>query len=361
MKTRFFAGVMVVFGTLMIVSPARAQLGGIGKALGRANEIRQDFVFTESEERQLGSDISTKLRDRYGVVQDRAVHQYVSLVGTVLGQASSRPQLTWTFVVLDTDGVNAFAAPGGFIHITRGALALIQSEAELAAVLGHEIAHVTAKHTLEAIKKSNLTSTAAQMSRSAFLSAVAERGYAVVLENSFDRGDETESDRVGITLANTAGYAPQGLGSFLTRLAERNKGLTDRSGMFASHPEARARQDALAKTIASGKLTATAQVAARYGQSVVFKPTPVTNIGQGAAAPAAAPAASTSKPASGGFLGLGNRSAQGRDRSSNETVSSAGSRGVNPDRDAPGGPNKALVPVTVSAAQIAEFRKGITG
>jgi predicted Zn-dependent protease len=356
-KAGIFAGVTVC-ATLVLASPASAQLGGIGKALGRANQVRQDFVFTESEERQLGSDISTKLRDRYGVVQDRAVHQYVSLVGTVLGQASSRPRLAWTFVVLDTDGVNAFAAPGGFIHITRGALALIQSEAELAAVLGHEIAHVTAKHTLEAIKKSNLVSAAAQASRRDFLSEVAERGYAAVLENNFDRGDETESDRVGITLANSAGYAPQGLGSFLTRLAERNKGLTDRSGMFASHPEARARQDALAKTIASGKLTATAQVAARYGQSVVFKPTPVTEVGQGAPAPAAA---STSKPASGGFLGLGNRSAQGRDRSSNETVSSAGSRGVNPDRDAPGGPNKALVPVTLSAAQIAEFRKGIAG
>src|SRR5690606_22698602 len=153
--------------------------------------------------------------------------------GMVLAQASSRPGLAWTFVVLDTDGVNAFAAPGGLIHITRGALALIQNEAELATVLGHEIAHVTEKHTLRAIQKSNVIGTASQASRREFLSAVAERAYESVLENSFDRGDETESDRIGITLANRAGYAPTGLASFLARLAERNKGLTERSGMFA--------------------------------------------------------------------------------------------------------------------------------
>jgi predicted Zn-dependent protease len=332
--------------------PAEAQLGGIGKALGRANQVRQDFVFTDAEERQLGSDISTKLRDRYGVVQDRAVHEYVTLVGTLLAQASTRPTITWTFVVLDTDGINAFASPGGFIHITRGALALIQSEAELASVLGHEIAHVTEKHTLKAIQKSNAVSAAAQASRRDFLSSVAEQAYASILENSFDRGDETGSDRIGIGLASRAGYAPQGLGSFLTRLTERNKAVSERSGMFASHPEVRARLDALTRAISSDKLTATATVAARYAQRVSFKPVAVASIGQ---APAAAPAASSS---GGGMSGL---RALGRDRSSNSSVSSAGSRGVNADRDAPGGPVKTLITVRVTAAQVADFRKGIAG
>ena len=227
---------VALIGTLLVAlagaTPAEAQLGGIGKALGRANQARQDLVFTDAEERQLGSDVSTKLRDRYGVVQDRAVHEYVTLVGTLLAQASTRPSITWTFVVLDTDGINAFAAPGGFIHITRGALALIQSEAELAAVLGHEIAHVTEKHTLKAIQKSNLVSTGTQMTRSALLSAAADRVYESVFENSFDRGDETGSDRIGIGLANRAGYAPQGLASFLTRLAERNKAATERLSLI---------------------------------------------------------------------------------------------------------------------------------
>lgn len=357
--TRNNSGMMA--GVLLLgvlgAEPAYAQLGGIGRAVERVQQTRQDMVFTEAEERQLGSDISTRLRDRYGVVQDRAVHQYVTLVGTVLTQASSRPGLAWTFIVLDTDGVNAFAAPGGFIHITRGALALIQNESELAAVLGHEIAHVTEKHTLEAIRKSKGVETFAQSSRREFLSDIAERAYAAVFENSFDRGDEVESDRVGITLTNRAGYAPQGLGSFLTRLGERNKGLSERSGMFASHPEARARLDALTRTIASNKLTATATVAPRYRSTVTFQAVPVDRVAQGA--PSTTAAASSSS--SGGRMGLGNMRALGRERSSNETVSSAGSRGVNPDRDASGGPVKTLINVSVTAAQIAEFRKGITG
>ncbi len=98
--------------------------------------------------------MSEKIRARYGVVQDAAAHKYVSLVGDALAQVSSRPALPWRFVILDTDGVNAFAAPGGYVHITRGALALLKNESELAGVLGHEIIHVTEKHTVNAIQKS---------------------------------------------------------------------------------------------------------------------------------------------------------------------------------------------------------------
>ena len=93
-------------------------------------------------------------------------------------------------MVLDTDGVNAFAAPGGYVHITRGALALIQSEAELADVLGHEIGHITEKHTINAIKKSKVVGAAANASRREVVSEFANRGYETLLENNFDRGDE---------------------------------------------------------------------------------------------------------------------------------------------------------------------------
>jgi predicted Zn-dependent protease len=359
MRLQVWTVTAIVAGVLAAPLPALAQLGSIGRAIGRANQVRQDFTFSEAEERQMGSDISTRLREKYGVVQDRAVHRYVTLVGSVLARESSRPNLGWTFIVLDTDGVNAFAAPGGFVHITRGALALMQNEAELADVLGHEIGHVTAKHTLNAIQKSKGIEAVGQLSRQEFVSEITERAYAAVLENSFDRGDEMDADKTGITLASRAGYAPTGLGAFLTRLSERNKGLQERSGMFASHPETRARLDALTRTIASSKLTATALVAARYTQAITFKPVPVAAVRQTAAAPASAGGGGSSGR-SGGF-GLSNLTALGRERSSDQTVSSAGSRGVNPDRDAAGGANKALVSVTVSAAELAEFRRGITG
>jgi predicted Zn-dependent protease len=342
----------------VLATPAAAQLGGLGKALGKAQEVRQELTFTDAEEQALGADISAKLRDKYGVVQDPAVHKYVALVGTVLASRSTRPGLAWTFVVLDTDGVNAFAAPGGFIHITRGSLALLQNESELASVLGHEIGHVTAKHTLNAIQKSKTLGLAAKASRQQVISEVATRGYEMLLENNIDRNDETAADRMGVTLANGAGYSPAGLSGFLNRLADRNKTLTERSAIYASHPENRARLEAVARVIQSDRLSASATVQARYAGTVPFRRVPVTAVAQ--VAPPASAAAAPSGGAGGGF-GLSNLGALGRERSSSQTVSSAGSRGVNPDRDAAGGPHKAAVVVTITAAELAEFRKGIAG
>src|SRR5712691_11809232 len=114
--------VWLVVAVLAIGSPAYAQLGGLTKKVQAVQERKQQFDdlnVTEAEERQIGTDVSAKVRECFGVVQDPAVHKYVKLVGTVLAQQSERPKLPWTFVVLDTDGVNAFAAPGGYIHITR--------------------------------------------------------------------------------------------------------------------------------------------------------------------------------------------------------------------------------------------------
>ena len=148
---------IIIIAILAVSAPAFAQLGGIGNRVQQIQERKQQFDdlnITEEEEIKLGSDVSAKIRQRFGVVQDAAVHKYVALVGTMLTEQTTRPKLPWTFIVLDTDGVNAFAAPGGFVHITRGALALIKSEAELAGVLGHEIAHVAQKHTVNAIQKS---------------------------------------------------------------------------------------------------------------------------------------------------------------------------------------------------------------
>lgn len=334
-----------------IAAPAGAQFGNLGKVLNKAAEVRQDLTFSDEEEQQLGSEISAKIREKYGVVQDRAVHKYVTLVGSVLAAESARPNLKWTFIVLDTDGVNAFAAPGGFVHITKGALALIQNEAELADVLGHEIGHVTQKHTLKAIQKSKAVSLGAKATRKEVLSQAADQGYSILLENNFDRGDEMDADRVGVALANGAGYAPNGLSAFLTRLADRNKGLKERSGIFASHPETKARIDGLAKVIATGKLASAATVSARYHESISYTPLPVGAMGDGGASSADSGGSSR--------LGLSGLTSMGRERSGDQTVSSAGSRGVNPDRDAKGGPVKTLVAVSVSAAEIAAFRNGI--
>ena len=357
---RSMVAVTVAMG-LSLAAPVAAQLGQVTKGIQKAQEAQQDLTISDADEKQIGSDISAKLRDKYGVVQDKAVHKYVTLVGTVLASSSSRPNLDWTFVVLDTDGVNAFAAPGGFIHITRGALALMQNESELANVLGHEISHVTEKHTINAIKKEKMVNTAASSTHNQLLQDVANAGYSMLLENKYDRNQEKDADRLGVTLADKAGYAPGGLAAFLTRLADRNKNLKDRSGLFASHPETQDRIDTLGKLIAAQHLTATATVAARFHSSITFKPVAVDAISTGPAPEPAKTSSSSGSGGGGGKFGLGNLNPLGNEKSSNQTIASAGSRGLNPDRDAKGGPNKGLVTVTVTAAEVAEFRKGITG
>ena len=242
---------MVTLVLLALASPVYAQLGGLNGALKKAQQVQDkkqqidDLVISEDEERTIGEDVSAKIRERFGVVQDPAVHRYVTLVGTALAQQSDRSRLAWTFIVLDTDGVNAFASPGGFVHITRGALGLVRNEAELAGVLSHEVGHVVRKHTVNAIQKNKLVAagvTQAAGGRSELLSRMANQAYAMVLENSFDRGDELDADRVGVQLALKVGYAPA-LGDFLTRLDERNKDQAERNGLFASHPETAERID----------------------------------------------------------------------------------------------------------------------
>jgi predicted Zn-dependent protease len=354
-------------------TPALAQFG-ISRAIEAGRKIRE-FEITEQEEREIGTLVSEKVRQRYGVVQDQAVHRYVTLVGTALTSSSSRPGLGWQFIVLDTDAVNAFAAPGGFVHITRGALALIGNEAELAGVLGHEIVHVTEQHTIRAIKKSNAKDMGFEIGpggglTKAVIERVANRATEMVLAG-FGRAEELESDEKGVTLANKVGYAPAGLGAFLTRLAARNKDATDRRGLFASHPEMKERLERLDRQIARDKLTAAVVLEDRYRKFISYVPTPQSEIAlveAGAAGlagggkdqkSAEADKSGKEAPAKKRGFGLGRLiSPGGEERQSAQVTGSGGARGVgDPDKDAKGGPNPAVVTVTVTAADLAAFKK----
>ena len=357
---------------------APRQLGQITKGVQvakKANDVRELQV-TDAEEQELGAAVSERIRTRYGVVQDAAVHRYLALVGTALAQGSTRPALPWTFIVLDTDGVNAFAAPGGYIHITRGALALIKSEAELAGVLGHEIIHVTEKHTINAIQKSKAVQMGAAETLSGS-SSLMERAvtatYDNIVERGFGRAEENESDEKGVALANKTGYAPNGLVGFLTTLKDRNKASTEKRGLFASHPEMQERLDRITKLIASKKLAATATVQPRYGKNISYKPVPVTAIAvvdPGAAGLAGGDAKAGEKkaedpktaekaeePKKKGFGLSRMMPGGGGEKKSAQVTASGGARGVDPEKDSKGGSNPKVVPVKIAAADLATFKK----
>ena len=364
---------LTILATTLVAAPAAGQLGGIGKGLSiakKANDVRE-LRMTDAEEQQLGLNVSERIRARYGVAQDAGVHRYVTLVGQALAQGSTRPNLPWTFIVLDTDGVNAFAAPGGYVHITRGALALFKSEAELAGVLGHEIIHITEKHTVRAIQKNQAVQMGASETLSgsaALMDRVVTAVYDNIVERGFGRAEENESDEHGVALANKIGYAPTGLNGFLTTLKDRNKDAKEKRGLFASHPEMDDRLDRIKRLIASKKLAATATLEARYTKNVTYKPVPVTAIatvdpgaagltgGDAKAEEKAAPK-KAEEPKRRGF-GLGRMPLTGGgEKKQAQVTASGGARGVDPEKDSKGGANPNVVAVKIAAADIAAFKK----
>jgi predicted Zn-dependent protease len=346
-----------VMMALAVAAPASAQLPG---ALQKGQQVKgaiDDFKFNDAEKVELGRQISEMLRMRFGVVQDPKVTKYVTLVGLTVARNSPQPALPWQFIVLDSDGINAYAAPGGFVHITRGALGFLQSEGELAGVLGHEVGHVVGNHTIEAIQQGKIVQAGANMTRSQFLAQVADKAFEAIFAGSFSRGDEIDADRKGVEASGKAGYHATAISTFLNRLGERNKGNPDRNGLFASHPDLKERVDKIASAAKSAKLTATALVAPRYTSNISYKPIPMASI-----ATEAAPASAAAKPEekkSTGLSGLRDRVSGGAQRNATSTTASAGARGVTPDRDAKGGPVKTAVRVTVTDAELETFKKGI--
>jgi predicted Zn-dependent protease len=369
--------VALALAVLLAATPAFAQFGGaldkLKKGKEGADRITGELTVSEQDERSLGEEVSETVRKEFGVFQDAGVTKYVTLVGTVLVRSSSRPDLKWEFIVLDTDAVNAFAAPGGIVHITRGALGLIRSEAELAGVLAHEISHVTRRHTANAITKNKAIKLGADAAgKREHIRVLAGVAYDNIVEKGFDRSDEHDADQEGIRLANRAGYNPSGLATFLTKLMERNRGESDRNGLFASHPETRDRVASTGRQIKTERLNAPALVEARYLGSIRFTAKPLADIAvvapgtRGVAGGGSAPrdtegkSAKKEEPQKKGFgLGLLNLT-KSKQSESTQVSASAGGRAVgSPDRHARGGENPSKVHVTITAAEVAAFKSGI--
>jgi beta-barrel assembly-enhancing protease len=374
MKERTLLAVAVAAAGLMLAgAPAQAGTPQFDKIMKRAQQMRS-LIITEADEIRIGEAVSEKVRVRYGVVQDPAVHRYVTLVGLALAGETNRPGLPWKFIVLDTDGVNAFAAPGGFIHITRGALGLMSSEAELAGVLAHEIEHVTQKHTVDALQKSKASEIAASESGlkdSKVFSRVVDASTEMVL-SGFGRNEELESDREGVRLANKVGYSPRGLSEFLGRLLERNKSATAKQGLFASHPEMRERLDKLAAQVTGEKLASTATLEDRYHKNISYQAkaqVEIAGVAAGSSGLAPGTAKKDDKPAEGAQAkeeekpkqkGFGLSSLlkpAASDKKSAEVTGSGASRGVDTERNAKGGAVSTLVSVSVKPADVAAFKK----
>jgi len=214
-----------------------------GCATNPATGNRELSLMSEAQEIELGRQMDAQVREEMGVYSDPALQRYVQDVGMRLARASDRPNLPWQFAVVDSPAVNAFALPGGFIYLTRGILPFLDNEAQLAGVLGHEIGHVTARHSAQQYSKA----TSASIGLTLLSIFVPEaQPYSGLAENAFGllflkhgRDAERQADSLGAEYAARTGWDPSGVAGMLNTLARLEDASGSRKGVpnwLSTHP-----------------------------------------------------------------------------------------------------------------------------
>lgn len=208
---------------LAVTSPVLVGLLVASCAVNPATGKRQFSLISESREIQMGREADGQISTGFGVYDDAELAKFVSEMGLKLAATSERPALPWTFRVLDDPIVNAFALPGGYIYVTRGILAHLNSEAELAGVLGHEIGHVTARHSVSQMSRQQLQQIGlgVGMVLSEDIASVGDvlaAGFGL-LNLKYGRGDESQSDELAVRYMTRAGYDARELADVFRTLA----------------------------------------------------------------------------------------------------------------------------------------------
>ena len=231
--------------------PGAARAGDLVQLLQQSTD-----QIDEPREVEIGRQLAAVLLGSKPLYADMKVQRYLNQLGRWISLQSTRPQLPWSFAVLDDPGYNAFAAPGGYVFVTRGLLERVGSEAELAGILAHEIIHVTGRHHLKAMQAkaraglltqalaSQLNSNAGG-ALSAQLLALGRNLYA----SGLDQGDEFDADRNGVALAARAGFDPYGLVTALQQLRTAAPDDPLFALTFSTHPPAQQRLDQLTQAM----------------------------------------------------------------------------------------------------------------
>jgi predicted Zn-dependent protease len=221
----------------MTPSDAMSQLGNV------AGDLKTAVTgIDEKDEIAIGREVAGRTLGAAPLVANRGMQSYVNRVGTWVALQSERPDLPWHFGVIDTPAVNSFAAPGGYILITRGLYQILENEAQLAGVLGHEVAHVVQRHHIRVMQQSAGFSAGSRLAqanttsdRTGFAKNAIGTG-AEIFARGLDKGAEFEADQIGVILAARAGYSPYGLIDMLHKLEKRSGSDASVALLFATHP-----------------------------------------------------------------------------------------------------------------------------
>lgn len=228
---------------------------------------QQSFnIIPAGQEAEMGAEAHPDVLAQFGgAYDDPAVQAYVAGLGQRLARASETPGAEFRFTVLDSDIVNAMALPGGYVYVTRGLIALVGSEAELAGVLAHEIGHVTARHSSQRVSRQVVGDLVAGVLGAVIgvpgVGELAQLGAGAYLQ-SYSRDQEGEADAIGIRYLAQAGYDPRAMAGFLDKLREqarleavvagRSPDEVDAFNFMASHPRTIERVEAAAAAVGAG-------------------------------------------------------------------------------------------------------------
>lgn len=217
--------------------------------------------YTEADveaEREFGRQVAARILGRFPLLDDAPLTRYVGLLGTGLAEAGGRGDLEFKFAVLDTDVPNAFAAPGGYVFVTRGALTRMRDEAELSAVLAHEIAHVSRRHIVRELNLrggggdlagglARIIGGAGEVSRVA-MSKLVDAAEELLFSKGYAQKDEFEADGDALALVGAVGYDPGGLDRYLERNEKESRG-SEPASLKATHPSYADRKARIARTL----------------------------------------------------------------------------------------------------------------
>ena len=205
---------------------------------------RQISLMSEAQEISIGQEQDLLVKKEMGIYNDPALQQYVSDIGMRLAKLSERPNLPWHFAVVDQPAINAFALPGGYIYLTRGILPFLQDEAELAGVLGHEIGHVTARHSAQQYTRSlggqiGLAALGIFVPAARPFGDLASAGLGMLFLK-YGRDDELQSDQLGAKYESAAGWDPEGVPGMLSTLGRLDEAAGEKKGVpnwLSTHPD----------------------------------------------------------------------------------------------------------------------------
>jgi predicted Zn-dependent protease len=240
---RFGVLSLIAILTSVVCAPVSAQtfnLNAIGSVVSGLVEGARVSNISEAEEIQIGKEISARVLGAAPLVKNEAAQRYLNRVGTWVALHTERRQLPWRFGLIESPTINAFAAPGGIILVTRGLYASLENEAEMACVAAHEIAHVNMKHHLDLIQKGALTQAGAKLlemrSGGNEIKQFAIGQGAEIFTRSLDRGAELDADSKALVYVAAAGYDPGACPAVMKRLAAMKADASSLAMLYKTHP-----------------------------------------------------------------------------------------------------------------------------